>query len=349
MRTSLRATFRWRGNPERVALSRRIDCFEAKASRNDASLTVKVLSCSIAFVLSICLPTFAYAKLNIVTTIKPVHSMVSAVVEGTDAELTLLVDGTASEHTYAMKPSQAKALAEADVVVYVSDHLETFLEKPLHNLPKTANKLELATTPRLKLLPIRSGDAWVKHAHDAHDEHAHEDHHDEAKDMHIWLDPNNAKLMVKAIANTLAAKDAGNAARYQENATRYMESIDVAAREIKAELTPFAAKRFIVMHDAYHYFEAAFGLTAAGSVMLRPEEPLAVKHLLEIRKQMEQGAIACIFSEPQYDDKALKNLTKDTAVKQGVLDPLGASIPAGKGQYIALLKAISASFSTCFK
>ncbi len=304
--------------------------------------------CAIVMLLFVFHPHLAFAKLNIVTTIKPVHSLVAAVAEGTDAKLTLLVDGNASEHTYALKPSQAKALSQADVVVYVGERLERFMEQPLATVPKNARILELSALPRLNLLPVRTGDAWVKHEHE--DEHeAHEEHHhdEDGTDMHIWLDPNNAKLMVQAIANALAAEDAENSQRYQANAAALIQQIKETDRAIASELKPFANHKFIVMHDAYHYFEKRYGLYAAGSVMLRPDEPLAVKHLAEIRRSMKQGEIACLFSEPQFDDKALANLTKNTPTKQGVLDPLGAAIPAGPGHYLLLLKSITGAFTGC--
>lgn len=232
----------------------------------------------------------ASAEINVVASIKPVHSLVAAVMEGV-GEPGLIVEGAGSPHTYALKPSQAKMLESANVVFWIGHELEAFLEKPLETIGTSAKSIELIDAHDLVKLGFREGGAFEKHSHGdeaGHDDHAHEaeqehghertekvehdhaheeteeaghDGHDHGKfDAHVWLDPLNAKAMVHEIEEVLAEADPANAAQYEANAEAVSARLDTLIAEVTTELQPVKDKGVIVFHDAYQYFENRFGL-----------------------------------------------------------------------------------------
>ena len=320
----------------------------------------------------------AQAEVMVVTSIKPVHSLVSAVMEGV-GEPGLIVDGAASPHIYALKPSQAKMLQEADVVFWIGHELEAFLEKPMEAIAGKAKSVELVDAHGLVKLDLREGGAFDEHGHDHdeeakagddHDDHDHDkkaetdhDDHDHAKeakagddhddhdhgqfDAHIWLDPVNAKAMVHEIEEALIAANPGNAAKYEANAEALMAKIDILTKEIAAELEPAKGKGFILFHDAYQYFETRFGLTASGSITVSPEVMPGAERVSELRKKVQELGAVCIFAEPQFEPKLVATIAEGTKAKTGVLDPLGASIAEGPELYFTLIRDMATSFKTC--
>jgi zinc transport system substrate-binding protein len=215
---------------------------------------------------SLALASPTIAAPDVVASIKPVHSLVAAVMAGV-GEPVLIVRGAASPHTYALRPSDAGALETADIVFWTGHGLELFLGDALETLATEAKVVELARSPGIELLPLREGGAFEVHAHES-DDHDHADHdhdHDhehehDAGDMHFWLDPHNAALMVSQIATTLSEADPDNAATYAANAEIEIAALAALAGELAERLAPVRNKPFIVFHDAYQYFEARFGL-----------------------------------------------------------------------------------------
>ena len=280
---------------------------------------------------------------KVVASIKPVHSLVAAVMEGV-AEPALIVRGAASPHTYAMKPSDARALASADLVFWVGPALEGFLAKPLEANARKAQAVELLEAPGIALLDAREGGAWDAHGH-GH-AHGHKNAHEEVN-THIWLDPGNARAMVAAIAEALSAKDPANAAAYKVNADRTVRSIDALDAELKAALAPVAGKPFVVFHDAYQYFEAHYGLNGVGAITVNPERRPSARRLSEIRARITGLGAACVFAEPQFEPALVNTIVEGTGAKKGVLDPEGADLKDGPGLYPALMRNIAAALKGC--
>ncbi|MDJ1463762.1 zinc ABC transporter substrate-binding protein ZnuA [Nitratireductor sp. GZWM139] len=297
------------------------------------------------------------ADMEVVTSIKPVHSLVAGVMEGV-GEPALILQGAGSPHTYSMRPSQARMLANADLVFWVGPGLEVFLEKPLETLAGEATQVALSDSEGLTLLEMREGGAFEAHSHgddhDDHDDHGHEaeegghDHaHEHGPDAHLWLDPDNAKIMVSAIAEALSAADAENASAYAANAAALNERIAALQTELSAELEPVKDRPFIVFHDAYQYFEKQFGLAAAGSITVSPEIIPGAQRVDEIRTKVRELDAACVFAEPQFEPRLVEVVTEGTDAKSGVLDPLGAEIEDGKDLYFELMRGMAASLKTC--
>lgn len=300
------------------------------------------------------LSTTAMAAPSVVASIKPVHSLVSAVMAGV-GEPTLIVKGSASPHTYALRPSDAGALEAADIVFWTGHGMELFLGDALDTLATGATVVELADAPGITLLPVREGGAFEAHAHDEaghEDEHAHDaDEHDHDEhgegDMHFWLDPQNAKLMVTQIATTLAEADPENATAYQANAEAELVRLDALEAELAAMLAPVADKPFIVFHDAYQYFEARFGLNLAGSVTVTPDTMPGAARIDELKARLAELGVTCVFAEPNFEPTIISAITEGTPAKAGVLDPEGGALTEGVDLYPDLLRGLAISLVDC--
>jgi zinc transport system substrate-binding protein len=292
-------------------------------------------------------PHAAVAEPTVVASIPPVHSLVASVMEGI-GDAHLLVKGGASPHTYALRPSDAGLLNRADVVFWVGGELESFLVKPLRALGDRADIVALSKAPGLRLLAARRGGLWKgdeeEHEHEAEGDAGHGTH-----DMHVWLDPANAQAMVDAIAVALGRRDPAHADVYAANAARLRGRIEGSKGEIKTTLTPVAGKPFMVFHDAYQYFEKAFGLNAVGAISVAPQRLPGARRLGELRERLTSTGVACVFREPQFAPKLAETLVDGTPARIGVLDPLGAGLEAGPDLYFGLLRSNAEAVRTCLE
>ncbi len=301
----------------------------------------------------------AAAELRVVLTIKPVHSLAAAVMAGV-AEPKLLIDGTASPHTFALKPSDAKVVNEAQLLVRVSESLEPFTGKLISSLPQTVRVATLASTEGLTLFRMREGGTFEAHAHGQGDKgghkhgHAHS-HGGSAKkkpaeaemDGHIWLDPQNAKLIVGALAKELSLVAPAHADTFSRNADSLTKRLDELDAELAAAIKPLVDKPYIVFHDAYQYFERRYGLAPAGSVTVNPDVPPSAKRLSELRRKIASLRATCVFAEPQFAPKVIDTIVEGTSARRGVLDPLGSAAPAGPEQYFTTLRGLASGLRSC--
>ena len=318
--------------------------------------------------------TSANAEIKVVASIKPIHSLASYLMDGVNKP-DLIVDGYSSPHGFALKPSHAKMLQNADIIFYVGEGLENFLEKPLKSIAKKAEKIELMEIKGLKKLKFRERnifddhddhgheedghkeDDHAEHEHeedghkeDDHDDHGHEEDGHEGHahgeyDPHIWLDPVNAKVILNEMVKHLIENDEKNASIYKSNLNKALKDIDGLIKNVKSELN----KDFksIVFHDAYQYFEVRFNVTVLGAFTVNTDVMPGAEQLSEIREIIEHDKVSCIFSEPQFNPNIINAVAKDMNIKTGVLDPLGATLDPGKDLYFDLIKNMSKSFKGC--
>ena len=312
--------------------------------------TVKSLAAAVLLALA---AGSAVAAPAVVVTIKPVHALVAAVMAGTGAEPKLLVSGRASEHDFALKPSDARAIAKADVVFRVSDQLEGFMRRPLAAAPRVLD-VELIDTPGLVKLAPREGGVWEAHVHGDHDGHDDEGHDHEGADHeggvepHIWLDPRNARTMTARIAEVLISRDGANAATYRANAAKLDAGLAALDAGLAQQLAPLAGKPFIVFHDAYQYFEHRYGLTAVGSITVSPERKPSAQRIQAVRDRIRETGARCVFAEPQFDSALVATLTEGTGARAGSLDPTGADgVPAGPDAYAQVLRRLAENLGAC--
>lgn len=290
----------------------------------------------------------AQDKLYVLSSIKPVHSLV-AMVTGDLANSEIIVKGAASPHTYALAPAQARDIQRADAIFWVGEDLEAFLEKPLATIGARATLIELMETPGLQKLKFREGGAFEKH--DDHDEDHDDDHgnHDDHDgfDPHIWLSPNNAKRILAYIASALGDLDPDNKAAYIANARAAMQDIDQLTDAITDNLSPIKNGGFLLFHDSFQYFEHAFGLAASGAISIHPEVAPGARRIAEIRRLLRKRNVRCVFTEPQFDAKMVDVILQGTGKKAVEIDPLGAALPQGDTLYFELMQAMSTSFRKC--
>jgi zinc transport system substrate-binding protein len=311
-------------------------------ARRIATVICAVLSAA-AFALT---ASAAADDLKVVVTIKPAHAIVAAVMQGV-ATPELLVDGVASPHTFAMKPSDARRVNAAHVFIRVSESLEPFTARLARSLPGSVRVVTLASVPGLTLHKLRTGGSFEAHAH-AEKSHGHGHSHGKSDtDGHIWLDPENAKLIAKHVAEVLGSLRPADAGRMRSNAEQFAAEVSALSREIEARLKPVSGRPYLVFHDAYQYFERRYGLTPVGSVTVSPEVPPSARRLMELRGKIASLQAVCIFAEPQFAPKVIETIAEGTTARKGVLDPLGAALPAGPGHYAALLRALAEDLAGC--
>jgi zinc transport system substrate-binding protein len=311
----------------------------------------------------------ANADIKVVASIKPIHSLASYLMNGV-AKPDLIVDGYASPHGFAMKPSHAKMLQNADLIFWVGEDVENFLEKPLGSIAKKAEKIELMQIKGLQVLKFRERNIFYDHDDHGHDDHdkkedhdSHakkEDHDDHGKkedhddherhahgefDPHIWLDPINAKVILNEMVEHLIENDPKNEAKYKSNLDEALKDIDKLTIDVMTELSNSVSS--IVFHDAYQYFEKRFNVNILGAFTVNTDVMPGAEQLAEIREIIEHDKVACVFSEPQFNPDIIKAVAKDMNIKTGVIDPLGATLNPGKDLYFSLIKNMSASFKGC--
>ncbi|KAB2732733.1 zinc ABC transporter substrate-binding protein ZnuA [Brucella anthropi] len=332
-----------------------------------------------AFLASTANVSLAAERDGVVVSIKPLHSIVSAVMQGV-GEPKLIVQGAGSEHVYSLKPSDAEAIEHAKVIFWAGPSMETFLDKPIDTLGDGAKVVALGEADGLTKLKFREGGPFEAHDHgheghnhgaEGHD-HAHDDkkdaadadkghnhaaeasesghdhHHGHSEyDLHFWLDPQNGKVLAADIAKTLGESDPEHAAQYEKNAKDYGEKIDALTKEVASELEPVKDKPFIVFHDAYQYFENRFGVKAAGSITVSPEKAPGAARIKEIHEKIKSLGATCVFSEPQFEPKLVNTVIEGTDARTGVLDPLGAELKDGPDLYPQLIRNLADSLKDC--
>lgn len=298
----------------------------------------------------------ATAELQVVATIKPLHSLVSGVMAGV-GEPQLIIRGTTSPHSFTMRPSDARKLENADVVFLIGEAVETSVSEAVDALAADARVVALVDVEGVVSRPLREGGSFEwsdEHAHHGEDDLAGEgDGHGagsedrQAFDMHVWLDPVNAGAMARAIADTLAQADSANADAYAANAASLQQRLDELGAEIASAVAPIRGSPFLVFHDAYQHFEDRFGLVAAGSAVIAADRSPGVRRIRELRTKVKDLGVKCVMSEPQFDPRLVHVIVQGSDAKVGAVDPLGGAISSGPELYFDLLRDMAASFTSC--
>lgn len=294
------------------------------------------------------------AEIKILASIAPIHSLVSEVVAGSDiGDPELLIQGKASPHSFTLRPSDVRKLRNADVFFLVSETLETSTMHTLESLESDTSVIELMNISGINLVQIVESDSHEEEDQHGHGHgHGHGHEHDATHPMsgydhHIWLDPANAIIMVEEISRVLSALDPENAETFRSNATRLSLGLEGLMEEIMSELESSAGSDFIVFHDAYKSFENRFGLGTSSHPILLGENRPGARRMQDIREKLTSAGVRCVFKEPQYDTKILDVLVDGTEARVAELDPLGANLEVGEGQYFALIRNIATTLKDC--
>jgi zinc transport system substrate-binding protein len=280
------------------------------------------------------MPGVAAAAPRVAVDIAALHSIVARVMAGIGAP-ELIVPPGVSEHDYALKPSQAAVVQDADLVVWTGPELTPWLAGPVAALA-TGATISVEDAPGVRKLHVRTDGPFEGDAEPGH-----------AWDAHLWLDPGNAAAAARAVAAALGAADPANAAGYAANAGGFAAETEALADEIATRLAPLSGRRYLVFHDAYQYFEHRFDFPAAGSIALHDGVAPGAARVAEIRERVRDTEVVCAFAEPQFEPKLLATVTEGTGVRTGVLDPVGAGLTPGPGLYPALMRGLADSLADC--
>jgi zinc transport system substrate-binding protein len=274
---------------------------------------------------------------RVVASIAPIHALVSAVMKGVGAPY-LLVPSGMNAHHYALRPLDARALANADYVFWVGSELERFLDKPLKGLGRRSRNVRLSD--HVKKLPLRDDEDWKQHDHLAGD-----DGH--IFDPHVWLDPENAKRMAVEITKHLSKANPVNAMVYERNRADLEQSINFAARDVEAILAPVRSVPYVVFHDEYQYFEARFGINAIGTITIGSERAPSVARISMVRRKVQESGAACVFYAPQFRPKLVATIIRGSNAKSALLEAIGNTIVPGADAYPLLLRSLARQFKAC--
>ena len=294
--------------------------------------------------------------ISVVASIKPIHSLVAAVM-GDIGTPHLLLEAPSSAHHFTLKPSQARSLQAADIVFWVGPTMEQPLTKALATLAPQAQTLPLIESAGLVLINFdKVTPAHEKHDHEKHDheKHDHEKHDEHAKhddhliNPHIWLDPQNAKIMLGAIAARLAKADPENASTYAANADSMAARLAILETDITSQLASYSAAKFLVLHDAHVYFERRFGLRNYGAITTEPDVMPTASRVKALRDELREHRFDCIFTEPFLGQKAVALIAEGSKVSIGTLDPIASNLPAGAQLYPDLLMSYAKALQSCF-
>jgi zinc transport system substrate-binding protein len=286
---------------------------------------------------------------EVVVSVKPIHSLVAAVMAGV-ATPGLIVTGGTSPHLYTLRPSDAERLASARIVFWIGPIFERFLTKPLAALAGQAEIVELDRAPEMTLLRAREGGPWEPHADEPAPPLANQhDAADEEMDGHLWLDPANAKAIAAIAAARLAAADPANAARYGANAAALSERLDALDARLDNRFEPLRHRPFVVFHDAYQYLTRRYDLAAVGSVAVSPERSPSARRIAAIHAKVAALKARCVFREPQFAPRLVDTVMAGTSARSAVLDPEGTELTPGPDLYFALMSKLADGLTRCLE
>ncbi|RYH09497.1 zinc ABC transporter substrate-binding protein [Tropicimonas sp. IMCC6043] len=285
--------------------------------------------------------------------VAPVQSLVAQVMGDLGVPDLVLPPG-ASPHGYALRPSEARALAEADLVFWVGEELTPWLGDTLDTLAGEARRIALLDTPGTLRLAFRNEAVFEIFEADSEEgdfhDHADEDDHDHAHegvDPHAWLAPENAANWIGVIAAALMEADPENATLYAANAVTARARIGELADTLTVQLEPLVGLRFVVFHDAFQYFETSVGLPALGAISLGDASGPGAARVGHLRDLVQNEGVTCIAAEPQFNPALVETIAGGAEIRTTVLDPLGANLESGPDFYASLLEGLADGLLAC--
>lgn len=277
--------------------------------------------------------------------IAPIHSLVSMVMEGA-GEPSLIIPAQASPHTYALRPSEAEILQNADIVFWIGIDLTPWLARAVDTLADDAEIITLIKRDETLLLTLRDEPIFSEEHSAFDDEHDHEHGHED-NDPHIWLSPQNAINWLPLIAQTLSTADPENSPLYWQNAEQKRDELSILINETNEVLDPVRNRPFVVFHDAFQYFENAFELAAGGAIGLSDASDPSPARMAEIQEYVLSQDINCILAEVQFKRGLIDAVVNDGSVSVGVIDPIGTDLEIGPDLYPTLIRNLAANLRNC--
>jgi len=239
-------------------------------------------------------------------------------------EVTSLMTGLESEHTYSPRPSDIVAVRKAHLLLEVGVGLEVWVTSLVKN----------AGNSRLRVVTTSKGIGLVRDR-DNEVQETGESHH--GGNPHIWLDPENAKIMVRHITEALTHVDPQHAAEYRDHQADYLRQLDQVEGELLRRVKALSDRRLIVYHPAWPYFARRFGFRVVDAIVLQSGAEPSAHHLQKLIARIRKDGIRVIVSEPQMNPKIPEMLARETQARVVVLSALPGAIP-GTETYLNLLR-----------
>ena len=289
---------------------------------------------------------------NVSVDIAPLHSLVASVMNGVGVPSLIIPPGS-SPHDHQLRPSEAKAMQDANFVFWMGEELTPWMENAVKTLSSNASVTTFLENDKTSLLEFREGALFEAHDHeDEHDDEHDDEEHDEqghgSHDPHAWLSPNNAKAWLDVIAAQLSSYDTENAGVYFTNAASAKSEIEMMIAEINLALDPIRGGKFIVFHDAYQYFENDFDFQASGAISIGDASDPSPARIAKIQKRIRDEDINCVLAEPQFKANLVQTVMEGSQANTNVIDPLGAGLKPGILLYNKLIKNMAQSLADCF-
>ena len=293
---------------------------------------------------------------NVSVDIAPLHSLVASVMNGVGVPSLIIPPGS-SPHDHQLRPSEAKAMQDANIVFWMGEELTPWMENAVKTLSSNASVTTFLENDKTSLLEFREGALFEAHDHedeqhdDEHDEHDDEEHDEQghgSHDPHAWLSPNNAKAWLDVIAAQLSSYDTENAGVYFTNAASTKSEIEMMIAEINLALDPIRGGKFIVFHDAYQYFENDFDFQASGAISIGDASDPSPARIAKIQKRIRDEEINCVLAEPQFKANLVQTVMEGSQANTNVIDPLGIRLKPGILLYNKLIKNMAQSLADCF-
>jgi ABC-type Zn uptake system ZnuABC Zn-binding protein ZnuA len=290
------------------------------SSGRPALALTAILSCLLFLATALPAAWAAAAEpLPVVVTI-PVLKDWAEQVGGSHVRVTSLLTGLESEHSYSPRPSDLVALRKARVLLQVGVGLEIW----------AASLVKNAGNPALRVVTTSDGVELIKEDGASHHDHA-------AGNPHVWLDPENAKIMVGHIAEAFSLADRAHAAEYRRQADAYLDQLARLQTELTGRVNRLAERRIIAHHPAWPYFARRFGLEIAGEIVTQSGAEPSAHHLQALIASIRKDRIRVIVSEPQLNQKIPEALARETGARVVVLTPLPGGL-AGTATYAEMLR-----------
>lgn len=302
----------------------------------------RLFSIFVAFIATFLLTGPVRADVKVLTSIKPLQLIAAAVQDGVAIPEVLLPPG-ASPHNYALRPSDVRKVQSVDLLYWIGPDMEGFLPRVLKG--RTLPSVSVQELPGLKLR--RFAEDTHSHAEEA-DEHDH-DHRPGSLDAHLWLSPINARVIAAKMVTDLSAIDPANAARYQSNLKNFDERLDALDLRLKKRLAGIEGKPYFVFHEAFDYFEDAYGLKHAGVFSVAAEVQPGAQHVAAMRTRLQEVGKTCVFSEPPLRPRLAETLVAGLPVKLAELDALGGYTPATAQGYEQMLEKLGNDLAGCLE
>lgn len=307
------------------------------------------------------------ANADVLASVKPLGFIASSIADGVTGTQVLVPQG-ASPHDYSLKLSDIQKVKSADLVLWIGEDVDSFLDKPIRQLER---KKVITIADLADVEPLLSqahhehphGDGDDEHAHEHKHEHQHghenhehgEHHHGHDHDhheglttnWHVWYSPAISKVIAQKLADKLTAQFPDKKEQIAQNLADFNRTLAEQSEKITAQLANAKDKGFYVFHDAYGYFNDAYGLKQTGYFTINPLVAPGAKTLAQIKEEIAEHKVNCLFAEPQFTPKVIDALAKGTKVNVGRLDPIGDKVELGKNAYVNFLQATADSYMEC--